>query len=630
MGRVLSFVDRLTNALTGTGTTRDARMANAYQARILTQPEIAAAYSASGLMRKIVRIPALDMVREWRDLTGLEDEQAAKVFDEEKRLGLRQKVLAAETMRGMGGGALILGLPGLPTEEAGPGGKGTLAFIHVVSRWHLSFDRLNDDATGPGFGEPAMWKLQTNDGQRDVHPSRVIPFRADQTAALALKASTDQDLFWGESVVQQVLEAVQDCDSAFAGFAALIHKARLLRIGIPRLMEISASAEGETQVMRRLSILAAAESIHNATIFDAGDGEGKGGEEITDATYSFAGARDMLNVYGERVAGISDIPATRLLGRAPEGMNASGDSQQEDWRKKVRAMQTLELGPCLDRVDRFLIPSAIGSTPPEAAYEFAPLDTESQEKRATRFKTLMEAGDKLGTMAVMPDTAFNRGMQSLLIEEGFLPELEAALADLPDDERYGISPKPGEDDGEEVIGASAGEGGDDEDAPPLRRAANDAAPRPLYVKRELLNAADLVAWAKSQGFDSTIPAGDMHVTVLYSRAAVDPIEMGEAWGTEADGTLIVKAGGPRALERFNEGAVVLQFASSGLSWRHEEMVRKGTSHDWPDYLPHVTITYEAPAELDLAAIKPFTGELRFGPEIFEPLDLDWKSKIEEA
>jgi hypothetical protein len=75
---------------------------------------------------------------------------------------------------------------------------------------------------------------------------------------------------------------------------------------------------------------------------------------------------------------------------------------------------------------------------------------------------------------------------------------------------------------------------------------------------------------------------------------------------------------------------VLQFASSNLSWRHEEMIRAGGSHDYGEYLPHLTLTYEAPAGLDLDAIKPFTGELRFGPELFEPLDLDWKSKIEEA
>jgi hypothetical protein len=122
----------------------------------------------------------------------------------------------------------------------------------------------------------------------------------------------------------------------------------------------------------------------------------------------------------------------------------------------------------------------------------------------------------------------------------------------------------------------------------------------------------------------------MHVTVLYSRTPVDPMTMGETWGSETDGGLIVKAGGPRAMEVFGEGALVLQFASWSLVSRHADMIRAGASHDWPEYSPHVTLTYQVPEGFDLEAVKPYAGELRFGHEIFEPLDLDWKSKIREA
>jgi hypothetical protein len=75
-------------------------------------------------------------------------------------------------------------------------------------------------------------------------------------------------------------------------------------------------------------------------------------------------------------------------------------------------------------------------------------------------------------------------------------------------------------------------------------------------------------------------------------------------------------------------AVVLLFASDALSWRHQGMVEAGASHDYDEYQPHVTLTYDA-GDVDLDTIKPFTGELRFGPELFEPLDLDWKSKVTE-
>lgn len=627
MGVLKLISDGLTNALTGSGTRRDPRAHNAYVARILTQQEIAAAYSGSGLMRKIIRIPALDMVREWRTWTGGDDKQTAAVFDAEKKFDIRRKAMQAEILRGMGGGALIMGLPGEPDQPAETGDRAApLAYLHVVSRWHLTFAQLNLDATTPGYGEPEMWTLSTSGGSKNIHPSRVIPFRADTSAAMLLPSITGADQFWGESTVQQVLDAVQDSDTARQSFAALIHKARLLRIGIPDLISLAATSDGEAAVMKRLSVMAAAESIHNATIFDAGSAtDGKGGEQIEDATYSFAGVKDVLNAYGEWAAAISDIPATRLLGRAPEGMNSSGESQQKDWNKAVRARQTLDLAPCLDRLDPHLI-AAAGQESGLMSYEFDPLDSPSEKERADIFYTEMQAAEKLQLTGAVPEQAFSRGLQSLMIERGYLPELEVALAEIPEAERYGLFSEQQEG-GDPDLDGGAGSGGQAEPDP---LDLGDAAPRPLYVSRKLLNGADLIAWAKANGFETTLSAEDMHVTVLYSKRPVDPMRMGETWTGEEDGGLTIKPGGPRALEQFDGGAVVLQFASWSLQSRHEQMVREGASHDYPEYLPHVTLTYEAPEGLDLAAIVPYSGELRFGPEVFAPIDEDWKAKLEEV
>lgn len=633
--------DNLRNALTGMGTGRDARTASTYAApAFLTREQIDAAYRGSGLMRKIITIPALDMVREWRDWK-LEVEEITAVEAEEKRLHIRQAIRQAEILRGLGGGAIILGLPGLP-EQPAPATitKGQLSFVNVVSRWHLSFDAIQDDATQAGYGEPTMWTMTGTAGRPiRIHPSRVIPFRDDTSASMLSSLSSTYDAFWGDSMVAQVLDAVKDSDVARASFAALLHKARLLRIGIPNLMDIVAAPGGEKLLQDRMAIMVAAESIHNATIFDAGGEEGKGGEQIEDAQYTFAGAKDVLNAYAEFVAAISDIPATRLLGRAPEGMNSSGDSQQKDWNKKVRARQTLDLGPCIDRLDPHLIASALGSVPDSQWYEWAPLDQPTEKETADRFYVQMQAVEKLAALGSVPDRAFNRGVQSLLIDEGYLPELEAALLEIPEDERWGLVTEvdPALDPNDPVLVQQqkggdpnlAGGGGGRVEAAPLPRAVNDATPRPLYVQRKLLNAADLIAWAKAQGFTSTLPAGDMHVTVLYSRSAVDPMKMGEGWGGESDGGLIIKAGGPRAVERLGESAIVLLFASWSLSSRHSEMIEAGGSHDYGEYQPHVTISYEAPAGLDLEAVKPYAGELRFGPELFEPLDPDWKAKVSE-
>jgi hypothetical protein len=160
-----------------------------------------------------------------------------------------------------------------------------------------------------------------------------------------------------------------------------------------------------------------------------------------------------------------------------------------------------------------------------------------------------------------------------------------------------------------------------------RRAAQFAAfatdgPRPLYVSRKLEagSARKLLDWAAKAGIPNLEPLGELHVTVLYSRQAVDWFDMGEAWASDPAGRLRVPPGGPRSIVRLGDNCIVLRFASSDLKWRHDAMVERGASHD-DDYAPHVTIAKDP--DFDVESIEEaFQGELTFGPEIFEPLEMD--------
>lgn len=201
----------------------------------------------------------------------------------------------------------------------------------------------------------------------------------------------------------------------------------------------------------------------------------------------------------------------------------------------------------------------------------------------------------------------SQGLINALIEDGSLPGIDAAI------DEYDGTLDPDEEPTEEE----------------QRAAVTDAKPRTLYVSRKLLNADEVIEWAKSQGFETTLPADDMHVTVAYSRQPVDWMEVGENWaGSDREGKLEVPPGGARLIERFDGGAVVLLFASSELSWRHEEIKRRGASWDYPEYQPHITLSY-AGAPDDIDAIEPYRGRLVFGPEIFAEVDEDWKSGVTE-
>lgn len=152
----------------------------------------------------------------------------------------------------------------------------------------------------------------------------------------------------------------------------------------------------------------------------------------------------------------------------------------------------------------------------------------------------------------------------------------------------------------------------------------------LYVSRQLLNGDAIRAWAAEQGIASTLPPDQMHVTVAFSRATVD-------WSALSPdpGPLVVRPlDGPRSAHQFPardlpNGALVLKFTSQALQDRWQAFRDAGASWDFPEYAPHITLTYSVPAA-DVAGITPYAGVLIFGPEIFAEVNEDWAHSIEEV
>lgn len=141
-----------------------------------------------------------------------------------------------------------------------------------------------------------------------------------------------------------------------------------------------------------------------------------------------------------------------------------------------------------------------------------------------------------------------------------------------------------------------------------------------------MNADEIIAWAKGQGFKTTLPADDMHVTIAFSRIPVDWMKVGQSWSDKIE----VAAGGPRMLDAFGKSgeAKVLMFASSELSWRHQEIKDAGASWDHPEYQPHITISYAEDAP-DIETVEPYRGKIVLGPEIFEEVNENWSEGITE-
>lgn len=156
----------------------------------------------------------------------------------------------------------------------------------------------------------------------------------------------------------------------------------------------------------------------------------------------------------------------------------------------------------------------------------------------------------------------------------------------------------------------------------------NAAPRSLYVSRAVLNGEEILAHYRDQGMVHLMPADQLHVTVLYSRQPVDWATMPPMYGTASESPeLTVPSSGQRVHDSFG-GAQVLRFRDHVIEWRHEDLVMFGASHDFPEYSPHVTLSY-AEDNPDIESVLPWTGPIVLGPEQWEEIDEDWRESITE-
>lgn len=615
--RVRVTSDGLVNLASRIGTPADKGALGRYMFNYIDQIEVEAAYRTSWF-RKICDIVPQDEIREWRTWTGADEAQITLIDAEEKRLGLRQKVAEARIMaRKDGGSAIVLGLDGNPSSELDPTEikKNGLKWINVLNRWDIQPTEMDRDPASEFFRRPKSYRL-SNGENTEVHPSRVIAFIGNP-----LRWS-NYWTGWGDSLFVELRDDISRVDQIAASIASMVDEAKLDVIRIKNLMANLVNQQGEDLLVRRWGIVNTLKSSVNALMLDHED-------EYDRKTLTFQGLPDIQMNALTVLAGKADIPATRLAGRSPQGMNSTGESDMRNYYDRIRAGQVNYLGPTISTLDECLIWSALGSRPKEIYYDWNPLYSLSEKEAADVEKIFADAAEKYANMGTIPDSALAAMVRDGIIERGQFPGAQKAFDDAEaEGDEPDILSEPTEaemaEEGARIAEANAR--ASDPFGTSRLVAANDAwfsdaTPRTLYVSRSLTNAAEFQKWAKAQGFTSTLDKSDFHVTIAFSRERVDWMKMGSAWSAKLE----IPEGGARLVERLGDkGAVVLLFSSDELTWRNEGMRSRGASWDWPEYQPHVTISYDVPDDFDLSKVEPYRGKLVFGPEIFAEVVEDWE------
>lgn len=436
MGVVRYLSDKLVNLVANLGTERDKASGSTYAPVILTDEQLVNAYRGAWLPRKIVDIPALDATRRWRAWQA-DKAQIEKIEAEEVRLDLRTKVNQAMTRaRLFGGAAILIGTGETNTAVPLNTGRiqaGGLKYLAVMNRRQLSPTEIEQDPQSERFGKPKAYRLA--DSQLEIHPSRLVIFAGAEHPDPDLAPA---NIFgWGDSVLQAIFEPIKQSDSTMANVASMVFEAKVDVIRIPDFMQSLQDDGYRKQVLERITLAATAKGINGTLLLDKE-------EDYETKSASFGTLPDIIDRFLQAVSGAADIPATRLLGQSPSGLNSTGEADLRNYYDRIQALQELDITPALKLLDDCLIRSALGSRPAQIHYVWNPLWQPTAKERSEINKQTAETIKILGETKLWPEDALSKAATTLLVEQSVLPGLEAAIAEfgaeLPDEEEPDDAP----------------------------------------------------------------------------------------------------------------------------------------------------------------------------------------------
>ena len=356
-------------------------------------------FSNSGLVQKIITIPAEDALRAGFLLRGIDETLQEKIFSLLEDLDANKifsNALSWDRLHGGAGIFMLIDDGGKLSEPVNENKISTIEKLEVYSPEDILPQTFYADTSNKNFGTPEIYTVTNYYGNSfEVHESRMLIFHGG-VISNRLRRSRNG---WGGTVLEQVESSLTHyLDSLHLSIAALEKLSQdILKLdGMTNLMQ---NDFGEEQVQKRLQLLDMYKRLENTVAIDSAD-------DFDRKNLSLSGVKDVIEQAENALSAACGIPSTILFGRSPAGMNATGESDFENYYNLVGRIQERSLRPNLMQLIYFLSLANDLKFPEEWSIEFKPLwnlsekeraeteklITETQNQKATMFKTLLEIG----------------------------------------------------------------------------------------------------------------------------------------------------------------------------------------------------------------------------------------------
>ena len=377
-------------------------------------------YRSSWIVQRVCSVIPEDALTDLRiEAPELDNESMNRLDRVIQKTKIRRKIIdAMKWARLYGGSAAVIMLDGMDDDMADPLRvkdilPGSFKGLFVVDRWSGIYPSLElvSNKSSADFGLPRYYEVRDESGviRYRIHHSRVIRFVGVDMPYY--EAIAEQQ--WGTSAIESMYDDLVRRDNVTHNIANLTFKACLSVYEIENLDQIFASASSQAQkrmysMIQAMSIL---ESNLGVKLVNKGD-------SVQQLQYGFSGLPEVLDGAMLDVSGSTAIPATRLFGRSPAGMNSTGESDEKNYRSTLEQQRSIHVLPALEKLAPIVCMSELGEIPEGVEFKLPPLDEMTPNDKADVVDKQTAYLERLFQANVIPADSLLLGVRNAQNEVG--------------------------------------------------------------------------------------------------------------------------------------------------------------------------------------------------------------------
>ena len=210
-------------------------------------------------------------------------------------------------------------------------------------------------------------------GTVKIHHSRVLRFVGRELPYMEMVAEN----YWGASELEHIWDELQKRNATSANIAQLVFQANITTLKMGHLGQHLAMGT-EKQRQEALQAMETENRLRTSFGLQIMNKD----DSLENHSYSFGGLSEIYEAFMMDMAGAAEIPATKLFGRSPQGMNSTGEADLRNYYDMIAQMQERYLRPALEKLVPVMAISCWGYAPEDMEIIFEPIMTSSPAEKA--------------------------------------------------------------------------------------------------------------------------------------------------------------------------------------------------------------------------------------------------------